>query len=503
MMALNTLLHEGLIASAGRTPGRTALVCGRKVLTYGELLTQATSLAADMQFRGLKPSDRVVVLLPNCPAAVVSIYATLIGGGAFSVVNAAVKANKLDPILANCEPAFVITDAAGLRTLSAIPHRLPRLGVYVTGDAPVDVISFDAACQCARALAPIEQVDVDLAAIIYTSGTTSTPKGVALSHQNMVSAAGSIQGYLGLEYGDRILSLLPLSFDYGLYQLLLSTKVGAALVLRDGFGFPYDIIRTIAEQKVSVLPCVPTMMAILLRMEGSGANLESVRTITNTGAALPAAFATRLKKMFPRASIYSMYGLTECKRVSWLDPAELESRPDSVGRPMPNTEVYVVDEQGEWHQRDAVGELVVRGSNVMRGYFRDPEATAQALREGLHPWERVLYTGDLFRIDTEGYLYFIGRRDEVFKSRGERVSPREIEVVLYAFPGVAAARVVPVPDEVLGNAIVAEVTGSNGALDADDILRHCRSQLEERLVPREVRVMAELPMSDGGKVRQA
>jgi acyl-CoA synthetase (AMP-forming)/AMP-acid ligase II len=503
MMALNTLVHEALMGSARRTPGRTALVCGRKVLSYGELLAQATSLAADMQFRGLRRSDRVVILLPNCPGSVVSIYATLIAGGAFSVVNAAVKAGKLDSILVNCEPAFVITDAAGLRTLAALPERLPRLGVYVTGDAPVDSISFDAACDCGRALAPISQVDVDLAAIIYTSGTTSTPKGVALSHQNMVSAARSIQGYLGLEYGDRILSLLPLSFDYGLYQLLLAMQVGASLVLRDGFGFPYDTIRAIAEQKISILPCVPTMMAILLRMEGSGANLENVRKITNTGAALPGAFVTRLKKMFPRASIYSMYGLTECKRVSWLDPGELEKRPDSVGQPMPNTEVYVVDDQGGWHQRDAVGELVVRGSNVMRGYFRNPEATARVLRDGLHPWEKVLYTGDLFRIDSEGYLYFIGRRDEVFKSRGERVSPREIEVVLYAFPGVAAARVVPVPDEVLGNAIVAEVSGSNGSLDAEALLRHCRTHLEERLVPREVRVVADLPLSAAGKVRQA
>jgi len=372
----------------------------------------------------------------------------------------------------------------------------------VTGDAPVDAISLDAACRCGRSLAPVEQVDVDLAAIIYTSGTTSTPKGVALSHRNMVSAARSIQGYLGLEYGDRILSMLPLSFDYGLYQLLLATQAGASLVLRDGFGFPYDIIRLIADQKITVLPCVPTMMAILLRMEGSGADLDSVQKITNTGAALPSSFVLRLGKMFPNAAIYSMYGLTECKRVSWLNPSELETRPDSVGRPMPNTEVYVVDEDGVWHERDAVGELVVRGSNVMCGYFRDPEATAQALREGLHPWERVLYTGDLFRIDAEGYLYFIGRRDEVFKSRGERVSPREIEVVLYAIPGVDAARVTPVPDPVLGNAICAEVASGPGQLTSDEVLSHCRRHLEERLVPKEIRILESLPLSSGGKVRQ-
>jgi acyl-CoA synthetase (AMP-forming)/AMP-acid ligase II len=295
--------------------------------------------------------------------------------------------------------------------------------------------------------------------------------------------------------------MLPLSFDYGLYQLLLAAQAGATLVLRDGFGFPFDVVRTIAERGITVLPCVPTMMAILLRMEGCGADLKSVRKITNTGAAMPAAFVPRLTAMFPNVSIYSMYGLTECKRVSWLPPSDLDKRPDSVGRPMPNTEVYVVDDDGQWHQRNATGELVVRGSNVMCGYYRDPEATARTLREGLHPWEKVLFTGDLFRLDEDGYMYFIGRKDEVFKSRGERVSPREIEVVLYAIPGVSAARVTPVPDEVFGNAILAEVVGPD--LDPQAVLRHCRAHLEERLVPREVRVVDQLPMSEAGKIRLA
>jgi acyl-CoA synthetase (AMP-forming)/AMP-acid ligase II len=197
-----------------------------------------------------------------------------------------------------------------------------------------------------------------------------------------------------------------------------------------------------------------------------------------------------------------MYGLTECKRVSWLPPSEIDARPDSVGIPMPNTEVYVVDDDGQWHDRDATGELVVRGSNVMCGYYRDPEATARTLREGLHPWERALYTGDLFRIDRDGYLYFLGRKDEVFKSRGERVSPREIEVVLYAIPGVTAARVSPVPDPVLGNAIRAEVAGDTARLDAGSVRAHCRRNLEERLVPQEIEVLRELPLSASGKVRQ-
>jgi amino acid adenylation domain-containing protein len=495
------LLHDALREGANQNPDKTALVCGRLRLSYRELLDRAGSLASEMRIRGLERGDRVVILLPNCPASVIAIYGTLMAQGTFSVLNASMKAPKLDAVLTNAEPAFVITDAAGLRTLSAIPDRLPRIGVLVTGDAPLDAISFDAACLRGHRPGELAQVDLDLAAIIYTSGTTSTPKGVALSHRNMTAASRSILEYLQLDANDTVLSVLPLSFDYGLYQLLLTIQAGGTLVLRDGFGFPFEIAQAIAAMRVTVLPCVPTMMAVLLRLRKTDSlDLSSVRKITNTGAALPAAFVPRLQEIFPNSRMYSMYGLTECKRVSWLPPEEIGKRPDSVGRPMPNTEVYVVDKDGRWHARDAVGELVVRGSNVMCGYYRDPEATDRALRPGLHPWERALFTGDLFRIDTEGYLYFLGRKDQIFKSRGERVSPREIEVVLYAIPGVTAARVTPVPDEVLGNSIRAELVCDDPDVSVTSIMAHCRQHLETRLVPDHIEIVDRLPVSASGKV---
>lgn len=494
------LLHHTLQQTALRSPEATAIVCGRANLSYRELLARSRNLAADMTFRGLGRGDRVVILLPNCPAAAIAVYGTLLAGAVFSVVSASVKAGKLASILANAEPAFVVTDASGLRRLSSIPDQLPRLGVYVTGTAPPDGISFDTAVLRQRPRVEPARVDLDLAGIVYTSGTTSRPKGVALSHRNMLSAARSIQGYLQLAADDRILSVLPLSFDYGLYQLLLSVQCGATLILREGMGFPFEILRTIHDRRVTVLPCVPTMMAILLRMQPTHAvDLTSVRKITNTGAALPASFLPRLGGLFPHARIFSMYGLTECKRVSWMPPEELAARPDSVGRPMPNTEVYVVDDEGRWHDRDATGELVVRGSNVMCGYFRDPESTARALRPGLHPWERALFTGDLFRIDASGYLYFIGRLDQVFKSRGERVSPREIEVVLYGIEGVTAVRVSGVPDPVLGHAIRAELV-TDRRVDVEQVVAHCRAHLEDRLVPQQIEFVDELPISESGKV---
>ena len=500
-MSFPVLLHHALRDGANQSPDSTALVCGQLRLSYQELFDRAASLGAEMRIRGMKRGDRVVILLPNCPANVIAIYGTLMAQGTFSVLNASMKASKLDAVLENSEPAFVITDAAGLRTLSSIPDRLPRIGVLVTGESPLDAISFDAACLRGHPLNEMPQVDLDLAAIIYTSGTTSAPKGVALSHRNMTAATRSILEYLQLDANDIVLSVLPLSFDYGLYQLLLTIQAGGTLVLREGFGFPYEIAQTIAAMRITVLPCVPTMMAVLLRLRKTDTlDLSSVRKITNTGAALPAAFVPRLQEMFSNSRMYSMYGLTECKRVSWLPPEEFSHRPDSVGRPMSNVEVYVVDEDGKWHTRDAEGELVVRGSNVMCGYYRDPEATDRALRPGLHPWERVLFTGDLFRIDADGYLYFLGRKDQLFKSRGERVSPREIEVVLYAIPGVTAARVTPVPDEVLGYLIRAEVVCDDPEVSANSIMSHCRHNLEDRLVPGDIAIVDQLPVSASGKV---
>ncbi len=495
------LLQDALRESCRRHPDKTLLVCGEDRLTYQEFFDRAASLACEMRLRGLTRGDRVVILLPNGAASALAIYATLLAQGAFVVLNASMKASKLEAVLANALPAFVVTDRAGLQTLHSVESHGPRIGVFVTGPDPADGISFDAACERGHRLGTWRQVDLDLAAIIYTSGTTSTPKGVAVAHRNMIAAARSILGYLELDASDTVFSVLPLSFDYGLYQLLLTVGAGATLVLRDGFGFPFEIVHAIATHRVTVLPCIPTMMAVLLRLRDTASlDLSSVRTITNTGAALPSTFVPRLRSMFPQARVFSMYGLTECKRVSWLAPEEFDAHADSVGRPMPNTEVFVVDEAGVWHERDAVGELVVRGSNVMCGYYRDQEATDRVLRAGLHPWERVLFTGDLFRIDAEGYLYFLGRTDQLFKSRGERVSPREIEVVLYGIAGVTAVRVSPVPDEMLGNAIRAELVCDTPELTLGDVLAHCRRHLEDRLVPHEIRFVASLPVSASGKV---
>jgi acyl-CoA synthetase (AMP-forming)/AMP-acid ligase II len=344
-------------------------------------------------------------------------------------------------------------------------------------------------------------IDIDLAALIYTSGSTGRPKGVMVTHLNVVSAATSITTYLENMANDIILNVLPLSFDYGLYQLLMAFKIGGTLVLEQSFTYPRAVLETIARERVTGLPIVPTICSILLQMDLKSYSFPDLRYITNTAAALPVEHIRKLREAFPQVKIYSMYGLTECKRVSYLPPDQLDIRPGSVGRGMPNEEVYVVGEDGNRVGPGVVGELVVRGANVMKGYWELPEETDKVLRPGPFPNEQVLYTGDLFRTDDEGYLYMVGRKDDIIKTRGEKVSPREVEDVLYSHPKIAEAAVVGVPDSVLGNAICAFVSLKPGAtLTELDVRGFCVDRLEDFMVPKIVQFRDSLPKSANGKI---
>lgn len=496
------LVGDFLFHSALDYPDKTALYFGNSSYTYRQLYRYAGSLASFFVEHGIKRGDRVIIYLENSPEAVISIFGTLLAGGAFSVVNKTIKANKFKYILQNCSPSFIVTDNSKIDMLTEFQGRLD-LPSILTVDGPSHLSTdFHGIIEHNCPPPHVRLVDLDLAAIIYTSGSTGDPKGVTLTHRNMVTAAKSITTYLENVTSDIVLSVLPLSFDYGLYQVLMTFLFSGTLVLEKKFGYPYQLVKLIQTRDVTGFPCVPTMMAILLQLERlTQEDLSSVRYISNTGAALPPAYIPRLKKIFPNARVYSMYGLTECKRVSYLPPDLIDQKTESVGIAMPNTEVYVVDDEGNIKERNAVGQLVVRGSNVMQGYWNDPEATAKVLKPGRFPWERVLYTGDLFRIDEEGFLYFVGRMDDIIKVRGERVSPKEIENVLYRLEDVVETRVTPVPDEILGNAIKAEVVlCKDSGTTVDAIMHHCRENLEDLMVPKYIEVVDSLPKSEAGKI---
>jgi acyl-CoA synthetase (AMP-forming)/AMP-acid ligase II len=319
----------------------------------------------------------------------------------------------------------------------------------------------------------------------------------------MVSAATSITTYLENRCDDIVLNVLPLSFDYGLYQVLMAAKFGGTVVLERGFTYPHAVLETVVREKVTGLPLVPTMLAILLQMDLSKYDFSRLRYVTNTAAALPVEHIRQLRQILPHVTIFSMYGLTECKRVSYLPPDQIDIRPASVGHGMPNEEVFVVDDQGRRVGPGVVGELVVRGANVMKGYWELPDETAQRLKPGPLPGEMQLHTGDLFRADDDGYLYFVGRKVDIIKSRGDEVAPREVENVLCSHPAVAEAAVVGVPDPVLGQAIKTVVTLRPDAVATErDLLRHCAGHLEDFMVPQTIEIRDSLPKTNNGKVNK-
>ncbi len=501
-----------LESSAGRWPGKTALVCGNRRLTYAELERPCNQLAHALIAEGVQRGDRVAVHLDNSAEAVIAIFAVLKAGAVFMMVNPTTKADKLAYLLDNSRARALVLPGRKLTPLEATLARTQHLrSVITTGPAAPRASIPDKGCAALDELLcrhqdgvlPPEKraIDVDLAALIYTSGSTGNPKGVMLTHLNMVSAATSITTYLKNTPDDIILNVLPLSFDYGLYQVLMGLKIGGTVVLERSFTYPHAVMQKLVEEKVTGFPVVPTISAILLQMDLHKYDLSRLRYVTNTGAALPTEHILKLRELLPHVEVYSMYGLTECKRVSYLPPDQIDKRPTSVGKGVPNEEVYVVDGEGRRVGPGEVGELVVRGSNVMKGYWELPEDTDRVLRPGPLPGEKVLYTGDLFRADEEGYLYFVGRKDDIIKSRGEKVSPKEVENVLYSHPHVAEAAVVGVPDPILGQAIKAVIAPKSGfRLTGQEVLRHCANHLEDLMVPKVIEIRAALPKTSNGKI---
>lgn len=501
MKTVNNFLSD----SASRLPDKTALVFGEQRFCYSDIFEYALNLAGYLKKNGLKKGDRVGIYLGNCPEAVISIFGVLEAGGCFVIINPTIKENKLTHIINNSGARFLITDIAKTPTVDNLKDRLDHeIGTVYSGIALSNEQCLERIIKEKNTLDWARPIDIDLASIIYTSGSTGDPKGVTMLHRNMVSAATSITTYLENIEDDIVLNMLPFSFDYGLYQLLMVFKFGGTLVLEKTFGYPYQMIELIGREKVTGLPCVPTMFAILLQLEKlEDVDLSSVRYITNTAAALPPNFIPRLQRIFKSARIFSMYGLTECKRVSYLPPDMISKKPDSVGIAMPNTEVWIADDDGSELPRGKIGELAVRGGSVMQGYWNDPETTARVLKPGRYPWEKALYTGDLFKMDADGYLYFVGRKDDIIKCRGERVSPKEIENVLYSMPEILNARVIGVPHEIFGQAIKAEIVLKDGhTLSDKQVLAHCRKNLEDLMVPQFIDFVKSLPISASGKIKR-
>ncbi len=518
------LLFDPLFTTAGRVPDRTALVDKSGRLTYGDLARAVESFASALRARGIAKGDRVAVFLPNVAQAAAAMYGILTAGAVFVPINPLTRPDKLALLLSDAGAvALVTSDALANTWVRALDQGFgqgpdPRskqesaMRFVVTIDAGASQQACVPTIGWSDFLAVTGPVvrddglrDGDLAALIYTSGSTGEPKGVMLTHLNMLTVADSVTSYLSLTEQDVLYCALPLSFSYGICQLTTGLPVGATIVLDASFAFPVKSLALMAAERVTCFAGVPTMYALLAGLPDLGSHdLRSLRMCTNAADAIPEPLLATVRRAIPQARFFSMYGLTECQRVTYLPPEEIDRRPGSVGRGMPNQELWLVDEGGQRLPFGGTGELVVRGQHVMRGYWRKPEQSAERLRPGPDAGESVLHTGDIFRTDDDGFLYFVARKDDLIKSRGEKVSPREVENAICAVPGVAAVAVVGVRHAMLGQAIKAFVVRIPGAMLAErDVIRHCRERIESYMVPHEVTFVDELPTTLTGKVRRA
>ncbi len=506
-------LHDFIETAAIRHPDKVALVAKGNRTTYAELDQQANRVAHTLERLGVTRGDRVLVFADNSVETVVSFWAALKANAVPIIINPLTKQEKLAYLLNDCRAKVLVTEAHLATVVASASAKAAHLGhTIVAGATHAEVtgvrnaIPWSAALDApANGAPPRHNLDIDLAAIIYTSGSTGDPKGVMLTHRNMLAASSSITTLLGMTADDVVLGVLPLAFNYGLYQMIMTFAVGGRLILERSFAYPAQILSVMADERVTGFPGVPTMFAVLAGMtDQSLLDLPSVRYVTNTAAALLEKHVAALRRFFPAARIYSMYGLTECKRCTYLPPDDLARKPSSVGIAIPNTELWLVDEAGNKVGPNVVGQLVIRGATVMRGYWEKPEETARVLRPGPLPGEQVLYTGDLCRLDDEGYLYFVSRMDDIIKTRAEKVAPKEVESTLMNIAGVREAAVIGVPDDILGQAIKAFVVLESGStLTAKDIVRECQKRLESFMVPKHVELLSELPKTTTGKITKA
>lgn len=525
--ATSYLVHDFIFSSAARAPASEALVDGARRLTYAQLAALTRRTAAAFKARGARRGERVAVYMEKNIEHVAALFGAAAAGMVFVPVNPLLKPEQVAYILRDCDVRVLVTSADRLRQLAPSLggcdslHTVLALGAAraatPAADAgQIEVLDWEAALAAADAVeagaradhaaTPARRLtDTDVAAILYTSGSTGQPKGVVLSHRNLVAGAASVASYLGNTPDDRLLAVLPLSFDYGLSQLTTAFLSGACAVLINHL-LPRDVLVAVAAERITGLAGVPPLWIQLAALDWPADC--TLRYLTNSGGAMPRATLDQLRARLPAAQPYLMYGLTEAFRSTYLPPAELDRRPDSMGKAIPNAEVLVLRPDGSECAPGEPGELVHRGPLVSLGYWNDAARTAERFKPyrspltGLMLPEMAVWSGDTVRRDEDGFLYFISRADEMIKTSGYRVSPGEVEAVLYAQGEVAEAAAFGVPHPVLGQAIVVVVAVRDGrALDEARLLAALKPHLPNYMLPHKIILAdASLPRNANGKI---
>jgi acyl-CoA ligase (AMP-forming) (exosortase A-associated) len=484
----DVLMHQ----SRGARSSHTAISDGVHRISYAALCERALGYASVLKAAGVNQGDRVAVFLPRSAEAAVALFATWFAGGVAVVINERLRSRQVHHIVEHSEATAILTDTRQLASVS----QCPRGRVINIDEVP------PAAAGPAEAI-----IGADLALLIYTSGSTGLPKGVMVTHDNLRWGAKIVADYLHLTDQDVILSVLPFSFDYGLNQLLTAILVGGTLVIQRSL-LPRDICETLKRERITGLPGVPMLWLQLCGQHSPflKTGFPPLRYLTNTGGHLPEHAVRQIRTAHPDVQIYLMYGLTEAFRSTFLPPDEVDRRPSSIGKAIPNVEILVINEAGNRCEPGEVGELVHRGATVSRGYWRDPDSTAGRFRP--HPidgrrignTELVVFSGDLVKTDTEGYLYYVGRKDKLMKSRGVRVSPEEIESCIYASALVSHVVSFSVPRGEGDNDLVVAVVPSDAARFCEVALQEfCKNEMPEYMWPHVVWTQPAFPLTTSGK----
>ena len=506
------LFHHTLLKSAQTDKDAPALHFKDMQLSYAELSAATDKIANQLNQLGLSRFGRVAVYLPKQFEAVISFYATSLAGGVFVPINPLLKAPQVEFILGDCEVELLITSQSRYKQLKSIFANLPALKKVILTDSQAETnnefaVAWDPHTNHSPEPNIEEAISKDIAAILYTSGSTGNPKGVVLSHANLVSGAKSVSEYLFNHANDRLLAVLPFSFDYGLSQLTTAFLSGGSVVLME-YLLPRDVVKAVAKYQITGLAAVPPLWVQLAELEWPDEARQSLRYFTNSGGAMPQATLAKLMQQLPTAAPYLMYGLTEAFRSTYLDPSQIKNRPTSMGKAIPDAEILVINEEGHECQPDEEGELVHRGPHVALGYWNSPEKTAERfkplpsqLSNGLTP-ELAVWSGDTVKKDAEGYLYFVGRKDDMIKSSGYRISPSEIEDTIYQFEGISEVSAIGVPHPTLGQAVVLVIKSDEDNFDEQALIKYCQKQLPNFMQPKAIKYKTALPRNPNGKINR-
>ncbi len=496
------LLQHFLDLQAEKNKIKTAIKHKNEKITYNELYLKSNSLGIYLDSFKLEKNTCIGILLDKGINQVISILGILYSDKIFVIINSILHENQIIHILNDCNIKILITSKKFEEKINKIKDSINLINIIQEENiSEIIKLNYGKTISC-------NNIIDDISTIIYTSGSTGLPKGIVITHRNLIDGAKIVSEYLKITENERILGMLPFNFDYGLNQLTSTLYKGCEIILYH-YLVPNGLLKILQDEKITGLASIPTIWSSVFNPKLSSINdnidFSNLRYITNSGGKLPVTIIKKIRDTFKKTKLYLMYGLTEAFRSTYLSPDEIDKRPDSIGKAIPNVEVEVINEKGKICSPGEIGELIHRGACIARGYWNNKEKTDEVYKPNpLLPKENqfletVVYSGDLVKKDEDGFIYFIGRKDNMIKTGGYRVSPTEIEELLLKYNGIVESVVFGIDDTELGQKTVAVITLSKKILE-EEIINFCKTESPNYLVPHFIHILKEFPKTASGKI---